>query len=303
MRDIPLLKAGDSVAIVATARKVSRADLTYAIEYLKKNNLEPVIGSSIGLSNHQMAGTDKERASDLMKQILSPKVKAIWCAKGGYGSVRILPYLDAQAIQNNPKFLIGYSDVTALHAFWHQLGLPSIHGQMAVGSENKSEASLNTIFNCMRGEELDYSYTSETYVKNGVTEAPIVGGNLSMIYSICGSSFNFDTRGKILFLEDLDEYLYHIDRMMMNLKNNKLLDHLAGLVVGGMSDMNDNEIPYGKTAEAIIWEHVKDLNCPIAFGFPAGHITNNKAFIHGQNAMLEINHTEIKFKQSIHGST
>ena len=298
MPSFPTLKSGDAVAIVATARKVDLEDLTFAISYLEEKGFIPLIGTSIGLSNHQMAGTDQERAADLMHQIKNPKVKAIWCAKGGYGSVRILSYLNSKEIKKNPKYLIGYSDVTALHAYWYSLGLLSIHGQMPVGAEQKTKASLTTVFHHLIGKSVSINYTSNHYLREGIATAPIVGGNLSMIYSICGSSFNFNTEGKILFLEDLDEYLYHIDRMMMNLKNNNLLNNLAGVIVGGMSDMNDNPIPFGKTAEAIIWEYVKDLGCPVAFNFPAGHIKDNRAFIQGGVASLEVTATNVKFKQS-----
>ncbi len=303
MQKVPLLQAGDHVAIIATARKASSRDIADAIRYLEQHQFIPVIGKSINLSHHQMAGTDEERAADLMQQILDPKIKAIWCAKGGYGSIRLLPYLNYKAIKQNPKFLIGYSDVTALQSLWFNLGIPTIHGQMAVGCTSKSEASLKSIFTLMKGEELDYTFSSSKYVKKGIVQAPIVGGNLSMIYSMCGSGLNFNTYGKILFLEDLDEYLYHIDRMMVNLKNNQLLNNLSGVIIGGMSNMNDNEIPFGKTAEEIIWEYVKDLNCPIAFGFPSGHIKDNRAFIQGVNVKLEVTSTQINFKQSIDGRT
>lgn len=303
MINLPILNKGDAVAIVATARKVNPGDLNYAIQYLDKQGYIPVIGSSIGMEKNQFAGTDQERALDLTQQILDPKVKAIWCAKGGYGSVRILPYLNAEKIKSHPKFLIGYSDVTTLHAYWHKLGLPSIHGQMAVGSQTKTNETLASVFTLLKGGATCYKFKAKPFLKTGEVTAPIVGGNLSMLYSICGSRFNFDTAGKILFLEDIDEYLYHIDRMMLNLKNNGLLTKLKGVLIGGLTSMNDNEVPFGKTAEAIIWEHVKDLNCPVAFGFPSGHISDNRAFIQGRLARLEVTDEQVQFKQLAYGCT
>lgn len=303
MINLPILNKGDAVAIVATARKVNLVDLNYAIQYLDKQGYIPVIGSSIGMEKNQFAGTDQERALDLMQQIIDPKVKAIWCAKGGYGSVRILPYLNAETIKSHPKFLIGYSDVTALHAYWHKLGLPSIHGQMAVGCQTKTNETLASVFTLLKGGATCYKFKAKPFLKTGKVTAPIVGGNLSMLYSICGSRFNFDTVGKILFLEDIDEYLYHIDRMMLNLKNNGLLTKLKGVLIGGLTSMNDNEVPFGKTAEAIIWEHVKDLNCPVAFGFPSGHISDNRAFIQGRLASLEVTDKQVQFKQLAYGCT
>ena len=282
------LSKNDKVAIVATARKASKEDLKPAIELLKKWELQPVIGSSIGLEDHQFAGSDKQRAQDFQQQLNDPEIKAIWCAKGGYGTVRILDRIDFSVFKKNPKWIIGYSDVTALHSHINNFEIASLHAQMCLGVETKSEASRETLKKILFGEELNHQFPSSKLNKAGTAEGELVGGNLSVLYSLCGSNSAINTKGKILFLEDLDEYLYHIDRMMQNLKRNGMLEHLAGLVIGGMSDMNDNTIPFGKTAEEIIAETVAEYDYPIAFNFPAGHIEDNQALIFGKNIKLKV---------------
>ena len=282
------LSKNDKVAIVATARKASKEDLKPAIELLKKWELQPVIGSSIGLEDHQFAGSDKQRAQDFQQQLNDPEIKAIWCAKGGYGTVRILDRIDFSVFKKNPKWIIGYSDVTALHSHINNFEIATLHAQMCLGVETKSEASRETLRKILFGEELNYQFPSSKLNKTGTAEGELVGGNLSVLYSLCGSNSAINTKGKILFLEDLDEYLYHIDRMMQNLKRNGILQHLAGLVIGGMSNMNDNTIPFGKTAEEIIAETVAEYDYPIAFNFPAGHIEDNQALIFGRNIKLKV---------------
>jgi len=282
------LKKNDKVAIVATARKVRQQELQPAIELLERWGLVPVVGASIGLEENQFAGSDKERAQDLQEQLDNPEIKAIWCAKGGYGTVRILDQLDFTAFQKKSKWVIGYSDVTALHSHIHKLGIASLHAQMCLGVETKSEATHETLRKALLGEEISYRFPSFKLNKKGTAQGEIIGGNLSVLYSLCGSNSAIKSDGKILFLEDLDEYLYHIDRMMQNLKRNGMLKDLAGLLIGGMSDMNDNEIPFGKTAEEIIIESVSEYGFPVAFNFPAGHIKENHAVIFGKKIHLEV---------------
>ncbi|HIB38086.1 LD-carboxypeptidase [Mesonia sp.] len=282
------LSKSDKIAIVATARKASKEDLKPAIELLKKWELQPVIGSSIGLEDHQFAGSDEQRAKDLQQQLNDPEIKAIWCAKGGYGTVRILDLIDFSVFKKNPKWIIGYSDVTALHSHINNFSIASLHAQMCLGVETKSEASRETLKKILFGKELNYQFPSSKLNKKGIAEGELVGGNLSVLYSLCGSNSAINTQGKILFLEDLDEYLYHIDRMMQNLKRNGMLEHLAGFVVGGMSEMNDNPIPFGKTAEEIIAESVAEYDYPIAFNFPTGHLEDNQALVLGKKVKLEV---------------
>ncbi|SHI85444.1 muramoyltetrapeptide carboxypeptidase [Mesonia phycicola] len=288
MKTPSFLKPKDKIAIVATARKATLKDLQEALQHIKNWDLEPIIGTSIGLEDHQFAGTDAERAKDLQQQLDDPEIKAIWCAKGGYGTVRILDLLDFTKFKENPKWIIGYSDVTALHSHIHNLNIVTLHAQMCIGVETKTEVSRETLRKALFGETIQYKFPFSNYNKTGAAKGEIVGGNLSVLFSLCGSNSAINTDGKILFIEDLDEYLYHIDRMMQNLKRNGMLENLAGLVIGGMSDMNDNTIPFGKTAEEIIYETVEAYNYPVAFNFPAGHIENNQAIILGKKVNLEV---------------
>ncbi|MDN6310506.1 MAG: S66 peptidase family protein [Flavobacteriaceae bacterium] len=285
----PALQKGDQVAIIATARKVQPQELEPAINLLESWGLEVIIGNSIGLKNHQFAGSDQERAADLQTQINNPNIKAIWCAKGGYGSVRILDLVDFIPLLKQPKWLIGYSDVTAIHSELQKIGLCSLHAQMCLGFEDKTKETMASLRSVLFGEKINYKIQAHHFNQQGKAEGRLVGGNLSMIYSLCGSPSAIDPDNAILLIEDLDEYLYHIDRMMQNLKRNGYFEKLKGVIVGGMTDMNDNTIPFGKTAEEIISEILQAYDFPVLFNFPAGHISDNRALILGQKIVLDVN--------------
>ncbi|WP_203294787.1 S66 peptidase family protein [Luteirhabdus pelagi] len=291
----PKLQAGDTVAMVATARSVQEKELSNAIDFLENLGLRILIGSSIGPVENQFAGSDEIRSKDLQQMLDHPQVKAIWCAKGGYGTVRILDSLDFSSFLNNPKWIIGYSDITALHCHIQGLGVESLHAQIALGLEHKTKETLASIKKVLFDEPYSISYTVEEKNKNriGEAEGELIGGNLSVLYSLIGSSSSPKTDGKILFIEDLDEYLYHIDRMMQNLKRNGMLKNLRGLIVGGMNNMNDNTIPFGKTAEEIIREAVSAYDYPVCFNFPAGHIEDNRALILGRNGTLAVTENSV----------
>jgi len=286
------LQKGDTVAIVSTARKVFEKELIPALVILKNWKLNVVIGTSIESEEHQFAGNDKLRASDFQEMLDNPKIKAIWCARGGYGTIRMIDLLDFSNFKNNPKWIIGYSDVTVLHSHLHQLGFETLHAQMPVSIETKTAACVQSLKSSLFGKNTNITIPYEVSNVMGNAKGVLVGGNLSMLYSLCGSSSSISTKGKILFIEDLDEYLYHIDRMLQNLKRNGMLDQLEGLIIGGMTKMNDNDIPFGQSAEEIILSICDDYNYPIVFNFPAGHIKDNRALILGRNAELIISKTE-----------
>ncbi|GGE03996.1 S66 peptidase family protein [Psychroflexus salis] len=291
------LKKGDCIAIVATARSVNASDLKEAIQLAESWGLKVVIGSSIGKIQNQFAGSDAERSADLQTQINNPKLKAIWCAKGGYGSVRILDLVDFSSLQNQPKWIIGYSDVTAIHCHLQTLGVASLHAQMPVGISSKTETSASTLRDVLFGKKMHYCFANHPFNQTGKVSATLMGGNLSVLYSLCGSASFPKLENVILLLEDLDEYLYHIDRMMQNLKQNGVFKNLAGIVIGGMTDMNDNRIPFGKTAEEIIHEYVSELKIPVAFGVSFGHLKENLAIPFGKEVHLMVSEkgTEIQF--------
>lgn len=293
----PTLKPGDKVAIIATARFISEVDLQAAIQLLKSWKLQPILGSSIGLQHNQFAGTDEERAADLQHQIEDPNIKAIWCAKGGYGSIRILDLVDFSILKTHPKWIIGYSDVTAIHLHLQSMGIASLHAQMASGIETRSASTSEELKHVLFGNKLQIEYASRHPNQvNGEVEAELLGGNLSVLYSAIGSQSMPSFEGKILFLEDLDEYLYHIDRMMQNLKRSGLLSQISGFIVGGMSDMNDNEVPFGKTAEEIIADAVSDYDYPVCFNFPTGHVHTNLPLIFGKKAQLNVTSKTVKLR-------
>lgn len=285
----PALIYGDKVGLVATARKISLEELKEGIQLIKSWGLVPVIGKTIGASDHQYAGDDAARARDFQEMLDNPDIKAIWCARGGYGSVRIIDQIDFYKFVKYPKWIVGYSDVTVFHSHIHKIGFKTIHGTMPVSVKDNTAFAKTSLKQALFGEKPTITYeTCHTLNRLGTAKGQLVGGNLSMLYSMCGSSSALDTEGKILFIEDLDEYLYHVDRMIMNLKRNKMLDHLAGLIVGGMTKMHDNRIPFGKTAQEIVIDAVGECEYPVAFDFPAGHLDDNRALIMGADIELKV---------------
>ncbi|MFV8351479.1 S66 peptidase family protein [Flavobacterium sp. XS2P14] len=284
----PNLQKGDTIAILATARKNVEDNLKPSIDLLHSWGLEVVIGSTIGLDNNQLAGTDEQRAADFQQQLDNPNIKAIWCVKGGYGTVRIVDLLDFTAFKKQPKWIVGFSDVTVLHNHLNTLGYKSIHGIMPITAPRATTQAIETLRMALFGEKL--SYTVPPFGKNKIGKASgeLVGGNLSILYSLFGSPSAIDCSDKILFIEDLDEYLYHIDRMMMNLKRNGCLESIKGIVVGSMTKMKDNDIPWGKNAIEIIEDVTKKYNIPILYNFPAGHIQDNRALILGHTVTLDV---------------
>jgi muramoyltetrapeptide carboxypeptidase len=276
------LSEGDSVAILASARKVSEAEIQACVHALEEAGLKVVLGKNLFAQAHQFAGEDDLRKDDLQNTLDHPDIKAIIFARGGYGTGRILDQIDFSTFLQYPKLLCGFSDITALHLHInHLFGIPTLHSPMAINfavdpNENALKHFVSILF------QTNYAISFEAHPFNtnfqSKIEGEIIGGNLSLIYSLLGSVSQPDTNNKILFIEDLDEYLYHIDRMMLALKRAGLLKNLKALLVGGMSNMKDNAIPFGKTAEEIILSHTASYTYPVIFNFPAGHISNNLAF-------------------------
>lgn len=283
------LQAGDKIAIVSTARKVSLEEMQPAVEVLQSWGLEVILGETIGAEFHQFAGPDVLRRNDLQRFLDDASVKAILCARGGYGTARILDELDFTSFAQNPKWIIGFSDVTALHAHLYQLGFESLHAIMPIlfprqGSEDAIESLRKILF----GEAISYEVPAHDFNRLGTAEGELVGGNLSILHTIIGTRSDFDYDGKILFLEDLDEYLYHVDRMLVHLDRCGKLQNLAGLIIGHMSDMKDNQIPFGQNAYEIIQVHTAKYNFPVCFDFPVGHEAHNLALVCGRKARLEV---------------
>jgi len=291
------LKIGDKIGIISPARKITLNELDPAIKTIESWKLKVELGSNLFEVDNQFSGTIEQRSTDLQTMIDDDSIKAILCARGGYGTVQIIDNIDFSKLKNNPKWIVGYSDVTVLHSHLNKLGIASLHATMPINFKTNAKESLASLKNGLFGNENNILCGPHPFNKFGKVEAEVVGGNLSILYSLLGSNSDVDTDGKILFIEDLDEYLYHIDRMMMNLKRNGKLKNLKALIIGGMSDMNDNTIPFGKTAEEIILEYIKEFDFPVCFNFPAGHLDDNRTLVFGKECTLEINENGVILKQ------
>jgi len=285
------LKKGDRITIVSPARKVTPAEAEPAIRMFRSWGLEVVEGKHLYASSNQYAGSDEERLSDMQQMLDDDSVRAIISSRGGYGTVRLIDKLDFTRFVQNPKWIVGFSDVTVLHSHIHRhYNIETLHAVMPVNFKEQGDeaSSISTLKKALFGEELSYKLPSDPANRKGTCKGQMIGGNLSILYSLAGTDSDISTRGKILFLEDLDEYLYHIDRMMMNLKRSGKLGNLAGLVVGGMTKMRDNDVSFGKTANEIIAGAVSDYDYPVCFNFPAGHQEDNRALILGREVTLEV---------------
>lgn len=286
----PFLKTGDKIAIVAPARKVTASEMDAAINTFRTWGLQVVTGPHLFGACNQYSGTDDERISDMQMMLDDKDIKAIVCARGGYGTVRIIDSLNFNIFEQHPKWIVGYSDITVLHSHIQtQFGIETLHATMPInfpdeGTENAIESLRKALF----GETLEYYVNPTPHNIPGDASGILTGGNLSILYSLNGSVSDIQTQDKILFIEDLDEYLYHIDRMMLNLKRSGKLNGIKGLIIGGLTKMNDNTVAFGQTAEQIVLEHAKQLGIPVCFNFPAGHIADNRALIFGRQVQLTV---------------
>ena len=293
------LREGSIVWITAPARKIKIKEIEPAISVLKDWGYNVKVGGTIGTKKNQFSASDKERTQDFQNALDDPETSAIWCARGGYGTIRMLDELDFTKFLKHPKWIIGYSDITVLHSCINNFNIPSVHATMPIDIKKIKKEALLSLKEVLSGTPYFYSIASFHLNKKGEGKGILVGGNLSVLYSMLGAPGAIDTQSKILFLEDLDEYLYHIDRMLMNLKRNGYFEGLKGLVIGGMTQLHDNTIPFGKDVYEIILDITATYNFPIAFNFPAGHIENNKALVFGEEAVLKVSSKEAILKQKI----
>ena len=292
----PFLKSGDCIGIVAPARKISAEELNPAIKQLESWGLNIKLGKNIYAINNQFAGTDSQRLADMQQMLDDPDVKVIISARGGYGSVRIIDELYFSLFRHHPKWIAGFSDITVFHNHIPKhYDIQTLHCTMAFNFDKDTE-STELLREALFGVLKDYSIAPQPLNRKGTGSGMLCGGNLSMLYALAATPSDIDTFGKILFLEDLDEYLYHIDRMMMQLKRAGKLANLAGLVTGSFSEMKDNTIPFGKTAEEIILDSVKEYDFPVCFGFPAGHGQKNFPLYIGNTVELDVNMDKVIFK-------
>ncbi|WP_247231856.1 LD-carboxypeptidase [Telluribacter sp. SYSU D00476] len=287
----PFLQPGDTVGVLAPASRVSYDDVKPGLAVLRDQwNLNVIEGQSLTSSYYQYSGTDDLRLHDLQTMLDDPAVKAIIAARGGYGCSRLLDKLDFTTFRQHPKWIVGFSDLTALLSHLHGMGYVSLHAQMAkIFTKEGGEEALESLRRMLFGEEVGYSIPSHPFNQHGEATAEVVGGNLCLLAHLMGSGSELDTTGKILFIEDVGEYFYNLDRMMIQMKRGGKLDQLAGLLVGQFTDMRDNSDPtFGKDAYEIIREHTQEYSYPICYNFPTGHVADNRAMGVGLPARLVV---------------
>lgn len=299
MRIPKYLKKGDTIGILSTARKINEEQLQFCIQVLHAWGFQTRLGKSIGAEEYQFAGNDYVRAQNLQEFIDDPSIDAILCARGGYGTMRIIDEINFDTFLQNPKWICGFSDVTVLHEHLQSLGVASLHSAMpSLFPKVADHPTMHSIEKALKGEALEYRWKHSAQNQNVKNiEGELIGGNLSLVYALQGSASDINTDGKILFLEDLDEYYYHVDRMMCSLDRAGKLKNLKGLLIGGMTDMKDNSIPFGMQTEEIILHYAKKYNYPVFFNFPCGHIEHNYAIKLGVEASIIVEGEVLTFKQ------
>ena len=287
----PFLKTGDEVAIISPSFYIDENLLTEAVIFLEKWGLKARIGKNASKRDGPFAGSDQERLSDLQEMTDNDHIKAVFCSRGGYGLSKIIDKADFSVLKNNPKWYSGFSDMTVMLMWLNEVyGVMSVHGEMPFNfnNTNKSSETFPSLKKALFGDLISHEWTGNFY-KPGKVIGELTGGNLSLLYSLSGTKADVSTKGKILFIEDMGEYYYHIDRMLTSLKLSGKLDGLSALVIGGMNKIEESKIAWGKNIEETILGIVSEFNYPILFNFPAGHISDNRAFYIGKRATIEVN--------------
>lgn len=291
----PYLKKGDTIMIVAPAGFVADStELDPGIALAKSWGLEVVLGKHVFSKHNHFAGTDEERLKDIQLALDNKNVKAIWCSRGGYGTVRIIDQIDFTAFEENPKWVVGFSDITTLHSHIHNLGIATIHATMPGGMYSVTDETKQTLYKALFGYEYGFEIPSDSLNKTGSSKGVLIGGNLSIINSMIGSDSEINTYNKILFIEDVGEDLYRVDRMLYTLKRSGLLKNLKGLIVGDFSYNIEKDTLFGGSHREIILNAVKEYNYPVIFDFPAGHIKDNRTLIFGKEVKIEVNESTSK---------
>ena len=297
MKQIPFLCQGSKIGIVAPARKVVPDEMQYAINWLKEQGFEPIYDERLFAEHHIFAGDDDFRAAVFQEYLDNEQIEAIWFARGGYGSIRIIDQLDFTNFLQHPKWVIGFSDTTVIHGKLNRLGFPCLHASMPFFFANKTQEAKQSLLDALLGKPLHYVFPAYELNRIGQMEGEIVGGNLSVLHSMIGSNTFPNVEGKILFIEEVDEYIYHVDRMMHALKRAGKLEHLKGLIVGGLTQIHDNSHPFGMTVEEVIAEAVAGYDYPLCFSFPAGHLDDNRALVLGKEISVEITEKKTSTRQ------
>ena len=293
------LKPGDKIYLVSPSGKIQPDKVNPACNLLEKEGFSVSVGKNVFNQHFQFAGTDDQRLYDIQHALDDPECKAIFCTRGGYGAIRIAEQINFDKFLTHPKWIIGFSDITVLHALLQKEGICSIHGAMCAyyKEENKPSRSFTELIKTLKGEKNPVIFPSVKENRTGSATGPLTGGNLSLLYSLLGTPLEIKTDGKILFIEDLSEYLYHIDRMMYSLKLSGKLKNLKGLIVGQMTKLIDNESPFGQNIREIILNSVKEYNYPVCFNYPGGHVKLNLPLKLGAEHSLSITSGKVIFKE------
>jgi muramoyltetrapeptide carboxypeptidase len=297
------LKPGNKIGILAPARKINPDEIEAALNAFRSWTIDPILSPNLFSKGHSyLSGTDAERLSDLQGMINNTDIHAIVCARGGYGSTRILDQVDCSPLIRQPKWLIGFSDITAIHLKLLKLGIASIHGIMPIlFSKSDSSLSIESLRSVLMSGVYEIQIASSPFNSHGESKGEVVGGNLSLLVDSLGTKTEIDTDDKILIIEEIDEYLYKLDRMMTQLKRAGKLENLKGLIVGHMTDIKDTELPFGQQIEEIILSKIKKDKIPLAFNFPTGHQHPNLSWIQGGNAVFRVDANSVSLR-SLNGS-
>ena len=297
----PYLQTGDTIGVVCPAGYMSFEKAQACINAFENWGYKLKIGKTLGSdSQNYFSGNDEERLSDFQQMLDNEEVKAIFCARGGYGIGRIIDKIDFKKFKKNPKWIIGFSDVTILHShIYTNYKTASMHAPMASAFNNDEYKNefVQSLKNVLEGKKIKYECALHEFNKKGEAIGELIGGNLSLLAHLTGSSSDIKTKGRILFLEDVGEYLYNIDRMLYQLKRNGKLNKLAGLIIGGFTDMKDTERPFGKTVYEIIYDVVKEYDYPVCFDFPVGHQKENYALKIGEGYKLKVGKNKVTLEE------
>lgn len=296
----PYLRKGDTIAIVCPSGYMPAKKAKTCIRVLQEWGYQVRVGKTLGNQFHYFSGTDTERLADLQAMLDDKEVKAVLCGRGGYGMSHIVDGLDFTRFKKHPKWLIGFSDITVLHAqVYQQLKTASLHATMAAAfndGQHKKEY-VQSLAKALKGIKANYACKPHVLNRTGKGEGELVGGNLSLVAHLVGSVSAYQTKGKILFLEDVGEYIYNVDRMFIQLKRNGMLDDLAGLIIGGFTEMKDTTIPFGTDVYTAIQSHLKEYKYPVCFDFPVSHDKKNYALKVGVKHRLTVTKAKVILKE------
>jgi len=293
----PYLRKGDTIGLVCPAGFMAKEKTDACVEILGKWGFKVIIGKSVGSQYHYFSGTDEERLADLQEMLDNPEIKAILCARGGYGTSRIIDDINWKAFRKNPKWIIGYSDITVLHChLFQKLGMASVHAPMAGAFADGEDEFVLSLKKAITGNELSYTIENHAFNRTGEVSGPLIGGNLSLLAHLTGTPSMPSLKGAILFVEDVGEYLYNIDRMLLQLDRAGKLKNLAGMIIGGFTDCKDTITPIGKTAYELIADRISGYSFPAAFNFPVSHDKFNVALRVGLNHTFKVEHTQVTLK-------